>query len=111
MFHDYKTVSNLIVASNKCLLRYSYIGNHHHTSTSALMIAGSMESVQTLSKCAFWSISILQLRGDPAERISNMHKYANFVNNRASEMEFGMTDGRDDGEYDGIGFVWISIHL
>ena len=38
-------------------------------------------------------------------KLSNIAKYANFSNNDVSEMEFGSFDGRDDGEYNGVGLV------
>ena len=35
--------------------------------------------------------------------------YVNSVNNGAREGKFGLPNGRDDGEYNGVGFVEISL--
>ena len=41
-------------------------------------------------------------------KINNMVKLADFDNNGAREMGFGLRDGRDNGELTGVGLVEIS---
>ena len=90
---------------------FEYLRYLHKFITSVLPIPSAirrakfhLSSVYVIKVSLFGYIHYLFFRW----KIDNIHKWANSANNGEREMELGSLDGRDFGEYTGVGYVELS---